>query len=261
MWTQHRDFRVICSCQLHEGKGRTFRNAAGLAKRGAALILSIPLALAALDLPTEAMDRHLTSIEAASVVPSRQTPPAAAAEGSADFPIFTSRRTRDRFLSDGVSVPSLDVFKEDYFRSQVPYGAIIYREARRNDVPPELIAAMVRAESDFRPGLVSNKSAQGLMQIVPGTARLLGVANPFDPEQNIAAGTRYFRYLLDRFDDETVALAAYNAGEGNVSRFGGIPPFAETRAYIARVRRHTDRYREGVRTSYVTAMKLSDRPH
>jgi soluble lytic murein transglycosylase-like protein len=151
---------------------------------------------------------------------------------------------------------ALDVFKEDYFRTHVPYGEIIFREARRNDLAPELVAAMVHTESDFRPGLVSHKTAQGLMQIVPATAALLGVDDPFDPEKNIAAGTRYFRYLLDRFDDETMALAAYNAGEGNVARYGGIPPFAETRDYISKVNRRTRRYRDGFRNTYISSLRL-----
>jgi soluble lytic murein transglycosylase-like protein len=115
---------------------------------------------------------------------------------------------------------------------------------------------MVHTESDFRPSLVSHKTAQGLMQLVPSTAALLGVDDPFDPEKNIAAGTRYFRYLLDRFDDETMALAAYNAGEGNVERYGGIPPFAETRDYISKVNRRTRRYRDGFRSSYIASLRM-----
>jgi soluble lytic murein transglycosylase-like protein len=114
----------------------------------------------------------------------------------------------------------------------------------------------VHTESDFRAGLVSSKSAQGLMQIVPSTARILGVDDPFDPEKNIAAGTKYFRYLLDRFDDETIALAAYNAGEGNVARFGGVPPFSETQSYVQKVTRRAARYRSRVQTSYLATTRM-----
>ena len=116
---------------------------------------------------------------------------------------------------------------------------------------------MVHTESDFRPRLVSNKSAQGLMQIVPDTARVLGIRDPFDPEQNIAAGTKYYRYLLDRFNNETMALAAYNAGPGNVSRFGGVPPFGETRSYIAKVNRRTHRYRQRVHNNYLATLRVT----
>src|SRR5207302_9751863 len=127
---------------------------------------------------------------------------------------------------------TLEITKEAFFRAQVPYGAIIYREARRNNLPPELVAAVVESESDFRPRLVSNKNALGLMQIVPETGRLMGADDLFNPTENIAAGTKYLRYLFDRFPDQRVALAAYNAGEGNVEKFGGIPPFVETQNYL-----------------------------
>ena len=116
---------------------------------------------------------------------------------------------------------------------------------------------MVQAESDFRPRLVSNKSAQGLMQIVPETSRLLGCQNPFDPDANIAAGTKYLRQLLDRFGDQRMALAAYNAGEGNIEKFGGIPPFDETLDYVRRVARHAAEYRQTIRNRFRAAARMS----
>ena len=218
------------------------------------MILSVPLAFAAFDIPTSAM--NLTVVGPAAQMrlaeKSVQTP---SGSGSAEFPIFTTPAVREQFLSDEHPV-KFDVFKERYFRQHVPFGAIIYREAVKHDLPPELVAAMVHTESDFRPKLVSGKSAQGLMQIVPDTAELLGIRDPFDPEQNIAAGTKYFRYLLDRFENETVALAAYNAGEGNVARFGGVPPFAETQSYIAKVNRRTHRYRQRVHSNFLTVLRV-----
>ena len=219
-----------------------------IAARAAAVLLGIPLALAAVDMKTAT---KLEMVKAQKPAVRQQQVTAAAA---ATLPIITAS-VREQFLSPAARPLNLEVFKEDYFRSQVPYGDIIYREARKNGLAPELVAAMVHTESDFRPKLVSGKSAQGLMQIVPSTAALLGVDDPFDPQKNIAAGTKYFRYLLNRFDDETIALAAYNAGEGNVARFGGIPPFAETRDYITKVNRRTKRYREGFRTSYIASVR------
>jgi soluble lytic murein transglycosylase-like protein len=209
-----------------------------------------------------AMDKHFAAIAPARLA-EMVSDPAPASAASASFPIFTTPRSREHLLeSPETRRPrTLEVFREEYFRTRVPYGAIIHREAVRNNLPPELVAAMVHTESDFRPRLVSNKSAQGLMQIVPSTARLLGIRNPFDPEQNIAAGTRYFRYLLDRFEDERIALAAYNAGEGNVTRFRGVPPFAETQAYIEKVTQRRSRYRERVRNSFAATMRFDTRPN
>jgi soluble lytic murein transglycosylase-like protein len=250
-----RDYRVICDCQRHRKHSGRWRGALTLASRGAAVLVSIPLAFAALDIPIAAMNLNAVST---GVQQLRVVQNAAVPKSVSPLPIFTTPAVREQFLEteNAARTLTIDVFKEAYFREHVPYGAIIFREARRNDLPPELVAAMVHTESDFRPRLVSSKSAQGLMQIVPDTARILGIRDPFDPEQNIAAGTKYFRYLLNRFDNETMALAAYNAGEGNVERFGGIPPFAETRDYIAKVNRRTHRYRQRVHNVYLAAVRV-----
>lgn len=245
------DWRVVCSCQVHAHKPSPWRGLLRTATRGAAVLLGIPIAFAAIDLP--AARRALADLRPMKTVTPVQT------DGM--LPIFTTESVKKQFLDPQQPPLTLDVFKESYFRTHVPYGEIIFREARKNDLSPELVAAMVHTESDFRPTLVSHKTAQGLMQIVPSTAALLGVDDPFDPQKNIAAGTRYFRYLLDRFDDETMALAAYNAGEGNVARYGGIPPFAETRNYISKVNRRTRRYRDGFRNSYIASMRMGRDAH
>jgi len=126
--------------------------------------------------------------------------------------------------------------KAAFFQKQVPFGSIIYNEAKKNDLPPELVAAVVHTESKFVPTARSGAGAVGLMQLVPKTGRWLGATNLTDPGQNIMAGAKYLRYLVDRFDGNTTkAVAAYNAGEGNVRRFGGVPPFRETRNYVSRV--------------------------
>lgn len=126
--------------------------------------------------------------------------------------------------------------REEFFRTEIPYGAMIYKEARAHGLAPELIAAIVKTESDFRPGLVSHKDAQGLMQIIPSTGRLMGAENLMEPAENLRAGVKYIRYLQRQFrNDPRLVLAAYNAGEGNVRRFGGIPPFRETQDYLERV--------------------------
>jgi soluble lytic murein transglycosylase-like protein len=127
--------------------------------------------------------------------------------------------------------------RKQFFKSEVPFGGIIYDEAKKNDLPPELVAAVVHTESKFVPTAHSNRGAVGLMQLVPKTGKWLGASNLNDPAQNIQAGTKYLRYLTDRFSgDQQKAIAAYNAGEGNVRRFNGVPPFKETRNYVQRVR-------------------------
>lgn len=267
-WKTGTDYRVICQCQRHRGERSVLKRAVTIASRSVAVLLGVPVAMTFFDLPIAASIKSVSfeSLEtlrakSAKVAPAPRQIAAAVQQQNA-LPIFTTAAVREQFLSPSVGTASIDVFKEHYFRTHVPYGAIIYREARRNGLPPELVAAMVHTESDFRPRLVSNKSAQGLMQIVPDTARILGVANPFDPEQNIAAGTRYFRTLLKRFNgNERIALAAYNAGPTNVARFGGVPPFPETQAYIEKVNRRQSRYRERVRNTYELSVRMTPAQH
>ena len=117
-----------------------------------------------------------------------------------------------------------------------PYNRIIAKAADQSQLDPALIRAVIHAESSFRPQVVSKKGAVGLMQLMPQTASYLGVADPSHPEQNIIAGSRYLASLLKQHNsDLQLALAAYNAGPSNVKKYNGIPPFAETQAYVERV--------------------------
>lgn len=116
------------------------------------------------------------------------------------------------------------------------YHALIERTARRYRMDPALIKAMVHAESGFDPQAVSPRGALGLMQLMPATARRYGARDVFDPRQNVRAGVLYMRDLLKRFrDNRRLALAAYNAGENAVLKYKGVPPYAETRAYVKKV--------------------------
>jgi hypothetical protein len=113
---------------------------------------------------------------------------------------------------------------------------LIYKYARLYGVDPALVRAVMRHESAFNPGAVSPKGAQGLMQLMPGTAALMGVNNPFDPEQNVAGGVGYLRHCLDRFGHNVpLAVAAYNAGPERVANFGTIPPIPETQLFVHNV--------------------------
>ena len=114
--------------------------------------------------------------------------------------------------------------------------ALIHKYARLYGVDPALVRAVMRHESGFNPGAVSPKGAQGLMQLMPGTAALMGVNNPFDPEQNVAGGVGYLRRCLDRFGHNVpLAVAAYNAGPERVANFGTIPPIPETQLFVHNV--------------------------
>jgi len=98
------------------------------------------------------------------------------------------------------------------------------------------VEAVIRVESGFKPGAVSPKGAQGLMQLMPATAAMLGVRNAFDPRENVEGGVRHLRYLIDRYAGNLpLVLAAYNAGEGAVAQYGGIPPYPETQQYVRKV--------------------------
>ena len=118
-----------------------------------------------------------------------------------------------------------------------PFEPLVQEYAARHGLRPGLVRAVIQVESGFNPGATSPKGAMGLMQLMPATARALGVHRPYDPTENIRGGTAYLRQLLDRYDgDETLALAAYNAGSGAVERFGGqVPPYRETQDYVRKV--------------------------
>ncbi len=140
--------------------------------------------------------------------------------------IEAGARTFDLRWSDGHGPPA------------TAYGDLIFEAARRHELNPDLVAAVIRAESAFDARAVSSKGARGLMQLMPATGRRFGLrpAELFEPAKNIEAGVRYLRFLADRFaDDLGKVLAGYNAGEGSVDRYGGIPPYRETQGYIRRV--------------------------
>jgi soluble lytic murein transglycosylase-like protein len=152
-----------------------------------------------------------------------------------------------------------ETVKQQFFAKQVPFGSVIYSEARKNNLPPELVAAVVHTESKFNPTARSHAGAVGLMQLVPRTGRWMGAKNLTDPVQNITAGAKYLKYLSDQFNgDQQKTVAAYNAGPGNVQRFGGVPPFRETRNYVARVRNFQQNLNDQLQTQATAQVASAD---
>ena len=129
--------------------------------------------------------------------------------------------------------------RREFFTSAIPYGDLIHEKSVKYDVDPALVAAVIEQESRFQSGARSQVGARGLMQLMPRTGRWLGARNLYDPEQNVDAGVKYIKYLQQRFAGNlNKTIAAYNAGQGNVDRYGGVPPFLETQTYVKKVMRN-----------------------
>lgn len=144
-------------------------------------------------------------------------------------------------------------------RGSAEYDGLITTHASRNGVRPELVRAVIQTESAFNPFARSVKGALGLMQLMPQTATELGVLNPFDPAENIRGGVAYLRRLLDRYNNnEELALAAYNAGPTAVDRYGSVPPYRETKNYVARIQGRTGLTRRSPRTRVYRSVDVID---
>lgn len=240
------NWRVICPCQKHSRR-EPLRRRGALLIAGSFALIGAGFPLDAFDLTSHAPDPHGVAVMAA-VITAPVTPVPAPAEenresGAIAFFDGATRLGKQALLPSPLMIEST---REQFFRTEVPFGEIIYREAKSQGLSPELVAAVVQAESDFRPLLISHKSAHGLMQVLPSTAALMGVHNVLDPTQNIRAGTRYLRHLNEQFDDPVMVLAAYNAGPARVRSYGGVPPYRETRDYVKKVDRNHKRYQKAV---------------
>jgi soluble lytic murein transglycosylase-like protein len=167
----------------------------------------------------------------------------AARDAAAEVRGYVAAQPRANDVSATVANPNYSGLARGYRVSAAEIDAAIEQAASKQGVDPNLVRAIIKVESNFNPNAVSNKGAMGLMQLMPGTASRLSVSNPFDPQQNVEAGVRHLRHLLNNFNgDVRLSLAAYNAGEGAVARNRGVPPYAETQNYVKRI---TDLYGKG----------------
>ena len=142
------------------------------------------------------------------------------------------------------TLPGSNVTAAPTAPGSTPYDGLVTAAAQRYGLDPAILHGLIQQESGFNPNAGSPAGAQGLTQLMPGTAAGLGVTNPFDPAQSIDGGARYLRRQLDAFGGDVVkALAAYNAGPTAVSRYGGVPPYAETQAYVQKVLANANAYR------------------
>ncbi len=160
----------------------------------------------------------------------------AAQNAAAEVANYIESQPKSTKKTKAVSNPNYRDLARGYAVSSAEIDFAINTAAKRNDVDPNLIRAIIKAESNFNPNAVSRKGAMGLMQLMPETARSLKVQNPFDPKQNVDAGVRYFKNLMDNYKgDLKLSLAAYNAGSGAVTRSNGVPHIPETQNYVKQI--------------------------
>lgn len=149
------------------------------------------------------------------------------------------QRTDENMIADRTNTANTTEEFSSYLQTTASLEEIFTEAAEKYNVPKNLIKAIAKTESEFRPDVTSKAGAMGVMQLMPGTAKEMGVTDAYDPYQNIMGGTKLISQLLEKYDgDVTLALAAYNAGCGNVKKYGGVPPFQETQNYVVKVQNY-----------------------
>jgi soluble lytic murein transglycosylase-like protein len=172
--------------------------------------------------------------------------------------VVTPRSVGERVVAPAVIAARLVTPEPPAVAPEPPTGIddAVAQIAAEHKLPPDLLHSVIKVESNYNPYAVSSKGALGLMQLIPSTARRFGVSDVFNPVQNIQGGAKYLRYLLDLYNwDFQLALAAYNAGEAAVAKFGGIPPYLETRNYVVLVGRQLEKRQAEARKSRPAPVK------
>ena len=177
--------------------------------------------------------------------------------------IVTSRPVNQQRVAETVVQPRIvsNVATPEPSPEAPPTGIseAVDRIAAQHQISPQLIHSVIKVESNYNPYAVSSKGAQGLMQLIPSTARRFGVSNSFNPVENIQGGARYLKYLLDLYGGNyPLALAAYNAGEAAVARYGGVPPYAETQNYLVQVHKRLEEAQKTVAKPKVQEAKPAE---
>jgi soluble lytic murein transglycosylase-like protein len=184
----------------------------------------------------------------------------AASAGLAARAVVRADASSGRLVRRVVPVASGPERGASFWRKQAQVDELVARAAEKYSVDPLLVHAIIEVESDYNPFAVSPKGATGLMQLMAATARRFGASNRFAPWENIEAGVRYLKHLANLFQDDGLALAAYNAGEGAVFKYNAIPPYAETRSYVERVRARYEELRRQARAAAPPATQSPYRP-
>lgn len=162
--------------------------------------------------------------------------------------VVAPKPVRENVIAPRVVTASAPAARDSANLAANSFQEAVDQIAEKHDLPPQLVHSVIRVESNYNPYAVSSKGAQGLMQLIPSTARRFGVSDAFNPLQNIEGGVRYLKYLLTLFNGNyPLALAAYNAGEAAVARYGGVPPYPETQSYIYQVWKSLGQQRQNAR--------------
>jgi soluble lytic murein transglycosylase-like protein len=204
-------------------------------------LLAVALVVAAIGLPTALNNQQAPSVDLSRYMADLSE----IITNTSDKNLYGPPKVVARTIQQSEKNPVYQAADKKKAEPHAPFEHIIHHAAATHQVDPYLIKAIIMAESRYNPKAVSKRGARGLMQLMPVTAKSLGVEDSFDPEDNINGGVLYFKKLLDRFDGNVeFALAAYNAGSRYVRKYGGVPPFRQTQTYIHKVFKYHRQYKQ-----------------